>query len=164
MGSVILKRMPVSTAGAITRSQDLTAEPVQLKSDNSFKSYGLVGKRVNGYFVPLTTADSASAFAGFYIRPYPTTSTPDQVRQVGAVSNMIGDRLRRGYMGVNVGGSAVTISAGAPVHVRIDKGTESSPLGSVLAAAVATETAIYPNAFFTGPGDADGNAEIEFNI
>ncbi len=39
-----LYRMPVGIAGAISRPQDLTVEPVVLKSDNAFAAYGLAGK------------------------------------------------------------------------------------------------------------------------
>ncbi|MEX2953479.1 hypothetical protein AB4K01_20020 [Serratia fonticola] len=164
MGNVILWRMPVGIAGAISRPNDLTAEPVLLRNDNPFPAYGLVGKRVNGFFVPLAASDTAAVFAGFYIRPFPTTSTPDQVRQVGPNANSSGDRLRRGYMNVATGATAVNIVAGTPVNVRIANPSASSPLGTALPAAITDETVVYPGAYFTGPGDADGNAEIEFNI
>ncbi|EGJ91305.1 hypothetical protein SF434370_0884 [Shigella flexneri 4343-70] len=36
--------MPVGIAGAVSRPQDLTVEPVVLKSDNAFAAYGLAGK------------------------------------------------------------------------------------------------------------------------
>ncbi|VXD05822.1 conserved hypothetical protein [Enterobacterales bacterium 8AC] len=165
MGNTILLRMPVGIAGAISRPNDLTTEPVLLNSANAFPAYGLVGKRVGGLFVPLTAGDAAAVFAGFLVRPFPTTSVPDQVRQVGSTANMSGDRLRRGYMTVNIGGAtAVNIVAGTAVNVRIANPTAASPLGTPLPAAIASETVVYPGAYFTGPGDADGNAEIEFNI
>lgn len=165
MDNTILYRMPVGIAGAISRSNDLTTEPVLLRNDNPFPAYGLVGKRVGGFFVPLAASDTASVFAGFYLRSFPTTSMPDQVRQVGPNANSSGDRLRRGYMNVNIGGaSAVNIVAGTAVNVRIANPSASSPLGTALPIAIASETVVYPGAYFTGPGDADGNAEIEFNI
>lgn len=44
MNNVFLYRMPVGIAGAVSRPQDLTVEPVVLKSDNAFAAYGLAGK------------------------------------------------------------------------------------------------------------------------
>lgn len=53
-----LYRMPVGIAGAISRPQDLTVEPVILKSANAFAAYGLAGKYdADGFFVPLTDVD-----------------------------------------------------------------------------------------------------------
>ncbi|STI84341.1 putative phage related protein [Escherichia coli] len=40
MNNVFLYRMPVGIAGAVSRPQDLTVEPVVLKSDNAFAAYG----------------------------------------------------------------------------------------------------------------------------
>lgn len=55
-----LYRMPVGIAGAISRPQDLTVEPVVLKSDNAFAAYGLAGKYDDdGFFVPLADGDQA---------------------------------------------------------------------------------------------------------
>lgn len=163
MANTILYRMPAGIAGAISRPQDLTTEPVMLLSTNAFTAYGLVGKRSGGFFVPLAANDAVTVFAGFYVRPYPTTSTPDQIRQAPN-GNIAGDRLRRGYMTVNIGATAVNIVAGAQVYVRIGNPSAASPLGAVAASLVAGETLAYPTAYFSGPGDADGNVEIEFNI
>lgn len=66
-----LYRMPVGIAGAISRPQDLTVEPVVLKSDNAFAAYGLAGKYdADGFFVPLADGDTADKVKGIYVRPY----------------------------------------------------------------------------------------------
>lgn len=161
----LLLRMPVGIAGAISRPQDLTTEPVILNSANIFSAYGLAGKdSTDGKFIPLAADDAATVITGLYVRPYPTTSTPDMVRQVGTGKNFTGDVLKRGYMTVNIGSTAVGLTKGAPVYVRNANPTDASPLGAILGAAVTDETVVLPNATFTGAGDADGNAEIAYNI
>jgi len=160
-----LYRMPVGIAGAISRPQDLTTEPVILNAANTFSFYGLAGKdSADGKFIPLVASDPATVITGLYVRPYPTTSTPDLVRQVGNTSNFSGDVMKRGYMTVNIGSTAVNLTKGAPVYVRNANPTAASPLGAILGAAITDETLVLPNATFTGAGDATGNAEIAYNI
>ena len=63
-----LYRMPVGIAGAISRPQDLTVEPVILKSANAFAAYGLAGKYdADGFFVPLADGDTADKVKGIYV-------------------------------------------------------------------------------------------------
>ncbi|WP_439040341.1 hypothetical protein ACSJLR_002755 [Serratia bockelmannii] len=161
-----LYRMPVGIAGAISRPQDLTVEPVILKSANAFPAYGLAGKiDVDGFFVPLADGDTADKVKGIYVRPYPTTSQPDMVRQVGTDKNFPGDAMKRGYMTVNVGSDASTIKKGAPVYIVVSPDASIDvPLGGFMATLVADKTVLLPNAEFTGAGDADGNAEISWKI
>lgn len=84
MNNVFLYRMPVGIAGAVSRPQDLTVEPVVLKSDNAFAAYGLAGKYDDdGFFVPLADGDTADKVKGIYVRPYPLVplqSVPVQYR------------------------------------------------------------------------------------
>lgn len=164
MASYLL-RMPVGIPGAISRPQDLTTEPVILDAAKAFSAYGLVGKdSADGKFIPLVAGDAATLITGLYVRPYPTTSTPDMVRQIGTALSFPGDVMKRGYMTVNVGGTAVNLTKGSPVYVRNANPTDASPLGSILGAAVTDETVVLPSATFTGAGDAKGNAEIAYNI
>lgn len=165
MNNSLLYRMPVGIAGSISRPQDLTVEPVIISAANSFAAYGLAGKFSNGLFVPLADGDTADLIQGIYVRPFPTTSTPDLVRQVGADKNFAGDALKRGYMSVYVGGDASAITKGAPVYVVLSADASITlPLGGFQATAVAGKTAVLPYAQFTGAGDADGNAEISYKI
>lgn len=161
-----LYRMPVGIAGAISRPQDLTVEPVILKSANAFPAYGLAGKiDADGFFVPLADGDTADKVKGIYVRPYPTTSQPDMVRQVGTDKNFPGDAMKRGYMTVNVGSDASTIKKGAPVYIVVSPDASIDvPLGGFMATQVTDKTVLLPNAEFTGAGDADGNAEISWKI
>ncbi len=163
-----LYRMPVGIAGAISRPQDLTVEPVILKSANAFAAYGLAGKYdADGFFVPLANGDTADKVKGIYVRPYPTTSQPDMVRQVGTDKNFSGDAMKRGYMTVNLGSSvdASNIKKGDPVYVVVSlDDTINVPLGGFMSTAVADKNVVLPNAEFTGAGDAEGNAEISWKI
>ncbi len=140
MNNVFLYRMPVGIAGAVSRPQDLTVEPVVLKSDNAFAAYGLAGKYDDdGFFVPLADGDTADKVKGIYVRPYPTTSQPDMVRQVGSGKNFPGDAMKRGYVTVNLGSDfdASTIKKGDPVYVVVS--TDESikvPLGGFMATSV----------------------------
>ncbi|PHM39277.1 bacteriophage protein [Xenorhabdus mauleonii] len=162
--TVYLKRMPLGIAGAISRLQDMTVEPVVLKSANLFPAYGLVGKYEGDYFVPLAEGDTADKIQGIYVRPYPTTSMPDKAYIIGINNNYTGDNLKRGYMTVKLDGDASSIKKGAPVYVRTGKATKESPLGSFLNTEIPGETVLLPLAQFTGAGDADGNVEISYKI
>lgn len=161
-----LYRMPSGIAGAVSRPQDLTVEPVILNSADAFSAYGLAGKYdANGFFVPLADGDTADKVKGIYVRPYPTTSQPDMVRQVGTGKNFPGDALKRGYIGVLVDGDASTIKKGDPVYVVVSPDDSIEvPLGGFSTSSVAGKTVVLPSAEFTGAGDANGIAEISWKI
>ncbi|EMM5894253.1 structural cement protein Gp24 [Klebsiella michiganensis] len=164
MDNTFLYRMPAGIAGAISRPQDLTVEPQTLDSAKAFAAYGLAGKFSAGKFVPIEAADTASVVVGIYVRPYPTASQPDKVRQIGTGFNFAGDCMKRGYVIVNLGVDASSVALGGAVYMRVATPTASSPLGAFLAAADGENTVQITNAFFNGPGDANGNIELAFNI
>jgi len=71
-----LYRMPVGIAGAISRPQDLTTEPVILNAANTFSQYGLAGKdSADGKFIPLAASDAATVITGLPVR----APVPDHV-------------------------------------------------------------------------------------
>lgn len=164
MANTILYRMPAGTAGAISRRQDLTVEPHTLDSTNQFAAYGLGGKISGGKFVPIASGDAATALFGIFVRPYPTASQPDKVRQIGTGANFTGDCMKRGYVTVNIGADASTVDLSGPVYMRVSTPSATSPLGAFLSAADGENTVEITNAYFNGPGDADGNIELAFNI
>ncbi|MBD7154270.1 hypothetical protein [Klebsiella pneumoniae] len=164
MDNTFLYRMPAGIAGAISRPQDLTVEPQTLDSAKAFAAYGLAGKFSAGKFVPIEAADTASVVVGIYVRPYPTASQPDKVRQIGTGYNFAGDCMKRGYVTVNLGADASAVALGGEVYMRVATPTSSSPLGAFLAAADGENTVQLTNAYFNGPGDANGNIELAFNI
>ncbi|MCT4713244.1 hypothetical protein MUA04_24045 [Enterobacteriaceae bacterium H11S18] len=164
--TAILKRMPVGIAGAISRPQDLTVEPVILKASNLFLIYGTAGKYDDeGYFVPLEAGDTAEVIKGIYVRPYPTTSAPNRALVVGLDKNFPGDAMKRGYMTVQVHGDASLLRRGSPVYVlNAQDDTISVPIGGFVASAIDGLTVELPNAEFTGAGLNDGIAEISWKI
>ncbi|MFU2318936.1 structural cement protein Gp24 [Rahnella sp. PCH160] len=155
-----LKRMPAGIAGAISRPQDLTIEPVILDSTNLFAAYGVGGKYSGGKFVPIASGDTAAVLAGIFVRPFPTASQPDVVQQIGSGKNFTGDNLKRGYVNVNIGGDASSVTLGGAVYMRV----ATSAIGTFVAAADSTNTVLISNAYFTGAGDTSGNIEIAFNL
>ncbi|HCE8860238.1 TPA: hypothetical protein NHV36_005534 [Klebsiella michiganensis] len=164
MDNTFLYRMPAGIAGAISRPQDLTVEPQTLDSAKAFAAYGLAGKFSAGKFVPIEAADTAAVVVGIYVRPYPTASQPDKVRQIGTGFNFAGDCMKRGYVTVNLGADASAVALGGEVYMRVATPSDTSPLGAFLAAADGENTVQLTNAYFNGPGDANGNIELAFNI
>ena len=164
MDNTFLYRMPAGIAGAISRPQDLTVEPQTLDSAKAFAAYGLAGKFSAGKFVPIEAADTAAVVVGIYVRPYPTASQPDKVRQIGTGFNFAGDCMKRGYVTVNLGVDASSVALGGAVYMRVATPTASSPLGAFLAAADGANTVQITNAYFNGTGDTSGNIELAFNI
>ena len=164
MDNTILYRMSSGIAGAISRPQDLTVEPQTLDSAKAFAAYGLAGKFSAGKFVPIEAADTAAVVVGIYVRPYPTASQPDKVRQIGTGYNFAGDCMKRGYVTVNLGADASAVALGGEVYMRVATPSDASPLGAFLAAADGENTVQLTNAYFNGPGDANGNIELAFNI
>ncbi|MBZ7195469.1 hypothetical protein FMK61_01570 [Klebsiella oxytoca] len=164
MDNTILYRMSSGIAGAISRPQDLTVEPQTLDSTKAFAAYGLAGKFSAGKFVPIEAADTAAVVVGIYVRPYPTASLPDKVRQIGTGYSFAGDCMKRGYVTVNLGADASAVALGGEVYMRVATPSDTSPLGAFLAAADGENTVQLTNAYFNGPGDANGNIELAFNI
>lgn len=170
-GKAYLTRMGLGFPGAVTRPQDLTAEPVILDADKPFPSYGLAGKNLNGKFVPLEAGDDIDDVDGIFIRPYPTTN-PTDARALGITSGYTGDALKRGYIAVAVpAAQASTAKKGDKVYIRVAAPTASSPLGSIVLTpdATAANTPELTIAKVMGPGDSSattthGNVEIAYNI
>jgi hypothetical protein len=170
-GKAYLTRMGIGFPGAVTRSQDLTAEPVILDANKPFASYGLAGKNVGDKFVPLEAGDDIGDVVGLFIRPYPT-SNPTDMRSLGVVAGYTGDVLKRGYICVSVPtAQAGTAKKGDKVYIRVAAPTSASPLGSIVLTpdGTAANTPELTIAKVMGPGDSaatttHGNVEIAFNI
>lgn len=170
-GKAYLTRMGIGFPGAITRPQDLTAEPAILDAAKPFPSYGLAGKNVSGKFVPLEAGNDIGDVAGLFVRPYPTTN-PTDARALGVTAGYTGDQLKRGYICVAVPtAQASTAKKGDKVYIRVAAPTPSSPLGSIVLTpdSTAANTPELTIAKVMGPGDAaatttHGNVEIAYNI
>lgn len=148
-----LYAMPTGFPGTVTRRAESTLEPVLLAADTPHGApLALDGA---GKAVATTAAASVTAFL---TRPYPTTG-------VGAGGNSapggtIVDRLVRGYLSVRLSAAEETPAVkGAPVKL-VAVAADGFAVGEL---AVSAGVAI-PGAVFLGPQDADGNAEISFNL
>ncbi|KKZ19018.1 hypothetical protein AAY84_07470 [Serratia marcescens] len=165
-GSAYLYNMPMGIAGGVTRSQDLTIEPVTLDYTNQFLAYGMAGKYDNNKLVPLEDGDDISLVKGILVRPYPITSFAD-LAYIGVQANQTADNLKRGYICVQAtAGNPTTAKKGDPVYVRVAGGTDASPVGSflLLPDGTPTNTPQLLMAEVMGPGRADGLVEIAYNI
>ena len=104
--------------------------------------------------MPLADGDTADKVKGIYVRPYPTTSQPDMVRQVGTDKNFPGDAMKRGYMTVNLGSDF-----DASTSQKATRYTLSSPLMKsskcrwvgFMSTSVSGKNVALTNAEFTGP-------------
>jgi hypothetical protein len=158
--------MPMGIAGGVTRSQDLTIEPVTLDYTNQFAAYGMAGKYDNNKFVPLEDGDDISLVKGILVRPYPISNYAD-LAYIGVQVNQVADNLKRGYICVqSTAGDPATAKKGDPVYVRVADGSDASPLGSFLLLQDATpaNTPQLLIAEVMGPGRANGLIEIAYNI
>ncbi|SFN48590.1 hypothetical protein SAMN05216516_108135 [Izhakiella capsodis] len=163
-GQSIYLTQPFSYAGALTRPNHSTVEPVVMDTTNPFAGDGLPGKKVNGKFVPLAAGDTAAVLYGIRVRSFPFTSDKDLARQLTNPTNYTGDALVRGYIGVKV--NAGTVADNGAVYIRVGGATATQPIGGfeAVADATATNTVLVTNAHFIGTTDANGIAELAFNI
>ncbi len=164
-GQSIYLTQPFSYAGALTRPNHSTVEPVVMDASNPFSADGLAGKKVDGKFVPLVAGDTSAVLYGIRVRSLPFTSDQDLARQLTNPANYTGDALVRGYIGVKV--NAGTVADNGPVYIRVGGGTTAQPVGGFEAevdATTAANTLLVENAHFIGTTDANGIAELAFNI
>jgi hypothetical protein len=160
MGKSLLYRMASGIPGDVSRPAQSLIEPATLNAALPFSAYGMVGKFAAGKFVPLAGGETAADVRGFLVRPYPTqTANADGS---GIQQGIIGNVMRRGYMTVKCG-------AGVPakdgqVYARIAAAAAGKPIAGVEATADGANTIAITGCRFTGPADADGNVEIEYNL
>jgi len=159
-----LYRMGHGVAGDITRqSQATTIEPAVLGA-TPFPAYGLFGKMVSGKFVPIGAGDTADDVHALLLRPFPTqgANASDPLATAVPPTSGMADKLRRGYAAVKVNAGAAA-DEGA-VYIRVDAAAAGKPISGIEAAADGANTIAVPGAKFKSPADANGIAEIEFNI
>lgn len=144
MAQFIGSSMARGFAGSLTRgAYDNTVEARQNDASAPVAAFGLPLKLKGSAVTPAGGADAGSVI-GFSVREY------KQADMAGAVSLPFVSVLRRGYLAVSAAG---TPAAGGKVYL--------DSKGKITAAA--TNDAI-PGAVFMGSADADGLAEIAFNI
>jgi hypothetical protein len=114
--------------------------------------------------VPIEAADTAAVVVGIYVRPYPTASQPDKVRQIGSGYNFAGDCMKRGYVTVNLGADASSVTLGGAVFMRV--ATRRLPVRSAHSWLPLTVRTLSRSLTLISmvPGDTSGNIELAFNI
>jgi hypothetical protein len=170
--AVFMYRMPAGIPGEVTRFQTIgTTIAAQVQNNTTpFTSYGQVGTIDTNGARPILAADAAAPTTpiGISVRPFPASD--NQVANPGVVGFGAGtpmpkgiiDLLFRGYINMKLNGAAAAVN-GAPVYVYSGVSTGNHVQAGIEAAAGANLW-VLPGAFFTGPADAQGNTEIQFNI
>ena len=176
LNNAFMYRMPAGIPGAINRPDQSTIEPVALSTTSPFTAYGKFGKTVAGVFVPLVAADTVALITGILVRPYPTQGQtwPNQAwLQGGPPVNFgtIGDRMKRGYVNVQMGFGVAVKDAAVWVCLTA---TANSAVGDLGDSSIGANGAAVPGAYFTGPADAtnqtagpptvQGQVEIAYNL
>jgi len=162
--TAFLYRMPSGIPGDVTRQSLSTIETQVLNSSLPFPGFGLPGKVVSGAFVPITTGDVSASVYGLLVRPFPTqgANASDPLGTSVPLTTGTANILRRGYINVKV--NAGTASLGSTVYIRVATPSGAKVIGGIEAASDTTNTITVTGASFMGPADANGNAEIAFNI
>lgn len=154
-------RMPAGIAGAISRADSSTVEAIQNDSSFPVLAYGAPYKVVSGKARSIASGDTASAVAGFIVRPFPVQSVTNAFGPAAPDTSGILDAMRRGYMSVVLKG-AVPAAKNAPVFILVATRAGLN-IGDIVASAVASD-AVAINAVFQGPADSTGITEISINI
>lgn len=159
--NAILYRMASGIPGDITRSQSTTVVSAPGNPALPFPAYGLPGKIAAGKFVPFAGGETAADLYGFLARPYPATGADAAglLPAIGGVPSIV----RTGFLTVK-NNAGVPLLRGA-VYIRVANPTlPAKPLGGIEAVADGANTIVIPRCEFTGPADAAGNVEIEYQI
>jgi hypothetical protein len=169
MPQIITNAMPLGSPGDLTRDvRECTIEAYYQNVALPVGGYGLPVKlgAVPMSVSPIITGDTAPSIIGLLVREYPAMGGAPYSTTLGVavppLSGALGI-LKRGYMCVKLGGAAAAVKEGI-VYVRVAAAAGGKPIGGIEAAADSTNTIILTGAQFMGPADADGNAEIRYNI
>lgn len=162
--TAIVTRMPAGFPGAITRSDALTVTQEIIDSGTPPTVFGGVVKLVAGKLQPIASGDAAAVVYGLLVRSFPTQSASNAYGASTPPTSGIADVIRRGFMAVTLKlGTAVkaaqayvVTTAGGTVVVG-DIVTATSPAGGGTAVAIT-------GAFFSGPADAGGIVELQYNL
>lgn len=159
-----LTRMPYGIPGDVTRQSESTIEAQAMNASLPFSSYGIPGKIASNKFVPLAGGEVAADVYGILVRPFPITgaNASDPLGTSVPPQGGVGDVLKRGYINVKV--NAGTAALNGVVYVRVATPSSPQPIGGIEAAADGANTIVLTGARFMGAADANGNAEIAYNI
>ena len=165
-------RMDTGYPGAVNRVHDATVVAEVIDAANPPPTYGvmLAMDAATGTVRPPAAADTLAAFAGLYVRPYPTAGG-------GPVSGIVNDPLyvstppnsgvanvlKRGFMTVQLNAASPAVVKGQQVGIFIGAPSAGNPAGGVTGAAPGA-TVLEINATFMGPADSKGITEVAFNL
>jgi len=167
--SVITYRMPYGVPGDISRPSTATVE-AQAFGATAFPAYGLPAKSSAGKVIPVSAQNDV--VYGFLVRPFPITgaNANDALGTAVPPTTGVAGILRRGYINVLVQLGGASCALGSGVFIRYQSPSGSQIIGGVEGATTANTyqlTSTYTlggGAYFTGPVDSAGNAEVAFNI
>lgn len=165
-------RMGATVPGTVNRTHPFTIEGCLADAGTPPTAFGQpVVVDTGGGVRPLVAGDSGlTAIYGITVRPYPfqqqaTTNYGSTAFGDGApATDQAVDVLRSGYITGRLGGTAVAAKGGAVfVWVAADSGAHKQ--GYFEAEATGGSTiALDAKTTFNGPADANGFAEVAFNI
>lgn len=159
-----LTRMPAGIPGNLSRASQATVEAAQVDATNPATSYGVpvaidaTSKNAR----KVLAADTVASVFGFLVRSYVTNSSNDALGTSTPPTSGFVSVMKRGYMNVKVNNG--TPSKNSPVYIRTVANGGNTIIGGVEAASDSTNSFVLTGAFFTGPMDANGNAEIAYNL
>lgn len=167
--AAITYRMPFGVPGDLSRPSTATVE-AQAFGATAFPAYGLPVKVVAGLAVPVA-AQNDSVY-GMLVRPFPITgaNASDPLGTSVPPTSGVANILRRGYMTVKVQLGSASCALGSAVYVRYQNPSGSQIVGGIEGAstgntyALSSSNSFGSGAYFTGPADANGNAEIAFDL
>lgn len=168
MPQIITTAMPLGSPGDLTRDmRECTIEAYYQNVALPVGGYGLPVKlgAVAMSVSPIVGGDVAASVIGLLVREYPAMGGAPVSTTVGVSTPVLSGAvgvLKRGYMCVKVG-AGTPVKEGV-VYVRVAAAAAGKPIGGIEAAADSTNTIVLTGAQFMGPADADGNAEIRYNI
>lgn len=168
MPQIITTSMPLGSPGDLTRDvRECTVEAYYNSTTVPVLGFGLpvkLGAQAMSA-TGIVAADVGASILGFSVREYPSYPGGNMANlAAGAGIPMAGaiGILKKGYI-------AVKCNFGTPVkegivYVRIAAPAGAKVIGGIEATSDGANTIVVPNAQFMGPADADGNAEIRYNV
>jgi hypothetical protein len=164
-------RAPSGIPGDVNRiAAGATIEPNFQHTTAPMTAYGRAAKlSAGGGMTPITSGDTFANVYGISVRAFPVqqqsatnygqtglgSATPPET---GAI-----DILKRGYISVRLFGTT-SASKGGAVYIWTAASSGANTPGGFVAANPGGSGFQVTNAYFTGAADADGNAEIAYNL
>lgn len=168
MPQIITTSMPLGSPGDLSRDvREATNEAYFNSTTVPVFGFGLPvksGAQANSV-TGIVAADVGTAIVGFSVREmpaYPGGNMSNLAAGAGVPMTGAIGIMKRGYMVVanNFG----TPAKEGVVYVRIAAPTGAKVIGGIEATADGVNTVVVPNAQFMGGADANGFAEIRYNI